>query len=108
MTDISIDQIAAELSKRGNDYADKEAAATLLEETKHTILAECMADWPEDSNAGAETKARRDIRYKQHLTNMVEARRQANKAKVNYETMKAYEGLYRTRESSRRAEMQIR
>ncbi len=108
MPELTIDQIAAELSKRGNDYADKEAAATLLEETKHTILAECMADWPQDSNAAAETKARRDDRFKRHLAAMVEARRQANKAKVNYETMKAYEGLYRTRESTKRAEMQLK
>ena len=108
MSELTPEKIAEELLKRGYDYADKEAAAHALEETKHTVLAECMADWPEDSNAGAETKARRDPRYKSHLNNMVEARRQANKAKVSYDTMKAYEGLYRTRESTKRAEMQIR
>ena len=106
--ELTPEKIAEELLKRGHDYADKEAAASVLEETKHTVLAECMADWPEDSNAGAETKARRDPRYKNHINNMVEARRQANRAKVAYETMKAYEGLYRTRESTKRAEMQIR
>ncbi len=106
--DLTIDQIAAELSKRGYEYADKEAAASVFEESLKSVLAEIMADWPEDSNAGAETKARRDPRYRAHITAMVEARRLANRAKVSYETMKAYEGLYRTRESTKRAEMQIR
>lgn len=105
---LTIDQIAAELKKRGEDHADKEAAASALEETKYTVLAECMADWPEDSNAAAETKARRDPRFKEHLAAMVEARRMANRAKVSYETMKAYEGLYRTAAATKRAEMQIR
>lgn len=108
MSELSPEQIAHELSKRGEKWADEDAAATLLEETKHTMLSECMADHPEDSNAGAESKARRDPRYKQHVISMVEARRLANRAKVSYETMKAYEGLYRTRESTKRAEMNIR
>ena len=108
MTELTPEKIAEELLKRGHDYADKEAAATLLEETKHTVLAECMADWPEDSNAGAETKSRRDPRFKDHIKAMVEARRQANRSRVSYETMKAYEGLYRTREATKRTEMGLR
>jgi len=108
MNELTPEQIAKELSERGEKWADLDAAATLKEETKHTMLAECMVDWPEDSHAAAEKKARRDPRYKKHLEDMVEKRRLANRAKVAYDTMKAYEGLFRTRESSRRAEMSIR
>lgn len=108
MTELTPERIAEELSKRGEAWSDKEAAASLLEESKHTVLSQCMADWPEDSNAGAESKARRDPRYIEHLKQMVEARKEANKAKVAYDTMKAYEGLFRTREATKRTEMNLR
>ena len=79
--------LAAELSKRGLEWSDKEAAAALLEETRKTVLSECQADWPEDSNAASEAKALRDPRYKEHLKNMVEARRLASSARINYDKL---------------------
>lgn len=100
------DEIFHRLEQAGNDYADKEAAASLLEETKNTMLSECMSDWPEDSNAGAETKARRDPRYKEHLEKMVEARRQANRAKVKYFSVQAWIELKRTQEATERVKVQ--
>ena len=102
------ENIAAELSKRGLEWADRESAAALLEETRKTVLSECQSDWPEDSNAASEAKALRDPRYKEHLKNMVEARRLANRARVNYDVIRAYEGLFRTQEATRRAEANIR
>ena len=100
--------LAEEMRKRGDLWADLEAAAQAMEDTKHSILAECMADWPEDSNAAAETKARRDPRYKKHVLDMVEARRKANRAKVAYDVIRSYEGLSRTTEATKRAEMNLK
>lgn len=108
MSELNPEQIAKELAKRGESWSDMEAAASLMEETKHTMLSQCMADHPEDSNAEAKSKASRDPRYIEHLKKMVEARKEANRAKVAYDTMKAYEGLYRTREATKRAEINIR
>ena len=102
------ESLAAELSKRGLDWADKEAGAALLEETRKTVLSECQADWPGESNAASESKALRDPRYKEHLKSMVEARRLANRARVNYDVIRAYEGLFRTQEATRRAEASLR
>lgn len=100
--------LAEEMRKRGDLWADLESAAQAMEDTKNSMLAECMADWPKDSNAAAETKARRDPRYKKHVMDMVEARRKANRAKVAYDVIRAYEGMWRTTEATKRAEMNLR
>lgn len=99
------EEIFHKLALAGEDWADKEAAAQLLEETKHTVLAECMAKWPDESNVGAETKARRDQIYKDHLAKMVAARREANKAKVRYYSIQTWIDLRRTQEATERAKI---
>lgn len=100
--------LAEELTKRGNDWADKNAAADLLEENKKTLLAELTLQWPQDSMVKAEARAKADCRYRQHIELMVEARRQANKARVSYDSIRAFEGMWRTKESTLRAEMSLR
>ena len=99
------DQIYLKLEKAADDFADKEAAASLLEEMKHTVLSQCASDWPEDSNAAAESKARRDPKYIEHLKNMVEARREANKAKAKYYSVQTWIDLMRSKESTERAKL---
>lgn len=99
------DQIYLKLEKAADEYADKESAASLLEEMKHTVLSQCAADWPEDSMASAESKARRDPRYIQHLHDMVTARKEANKAKARYYSIQTWIDLTRTKESTERAKI---
>jgi lambda repressor-like predicted transcriptional regulator len=100
--------LAAELTKRGEDWADKNAAADLLEENKKTLLAELTLQWPQDSMAKAEARAKAACRYLEHIKLMVEARRQANKARVSYDSIRAFEGMWRTNESTKRAELGLR
>ena len=102
------DSIYSKLEQAANDFADKESAASLLEEMKHTILSQCASDWPEDSMASAESKARRDPRFIKHLQDMVTARREANKAKSKYYSIGVWIDLIRTKESTERAKMNIR
>jgi hypothetical protein len=108
VTEWTAERLAAEVTKRGEDWSDKDAAASLLEETRHTVRAEVMADWPDDSNAGAETKACRDPRYRKHIEDMVEARRLSNRAKIKLEAIRTFADMYRTEQATRRAEAQIR
>ncbi len=96
------DQIYLKLEKAADEFADKEAAASLLEETKHTVLSQCAADWPEESMASAESKARRDPRYIQHLKDMVTARKEANKAKSRYYSISTWIDLMRSKEATER------
>lgn len=100
--------IYQKLSDAGEEWADKDAAANLLEETKKTLLAELMTTWTGMSNAERERMALAEPAYKLHLTNMVTARKESNRAKVRYDAMRVLAEMRRTQESTRRAEANIR
>jgi len=100
-------QLHDRLVRAGSEWADKEAAATLLEETRKSLLAHVTLRFLKGSSfAAAENAARATEEYTDHVQAMVEARRQANQARVKYETAKVYVDLLRTQSATRRAEMQ--
>lgn len=105
---LNPDQMYHEIVKAGEDWADKEAAADLLEETKKSILAELVNDAPGSTVSAKEQMALADPAYKLHLKTMVAARKEANRARVRYDAAKVLAELRRTQESTRRAEAQIR
>lgn len=105
---LNSDRAYESLVETGEDWADKDAAATLLEETKKTFLAKLKNEAKAKSDAAAETVALCDPAYVEHIETMVEARRVANRAKVKYDSAKTLAELRRSEESTRRAEMQIR
>lgn len=107
MNDFDPEAIYRRLEEAGNDWADKNAAAEILEETKKTLLAEVMQGFP-GSNAERERSALADSTYKLHLKNMVMARREANRARVRYDSVRVLAEMRRTQESTRRAEANIR
>ena len=96
------------LIKAGEDWADKDAAANLLEETKSSILAKLKNESGAKSDAAAETLAKCHPDYQAHLDRMCEARRVANRAKVKYDSAKILAEMRRSEESTRRAEMTFR
>lgn len=92
----------------GEAYADADAAANLLEETKTTLKAKLFKMSEEKSAAAREMEALADLDYHQHLEAMVEARRKATRAKVAYDSARVWIDMVRTLESSRRAEMGLK
>ena len=107
MTDFDPEAIYQKLVDAGMEYADKDAAANILEETKKTLLAEIMQGF-QGSNAERERCALADTTYKHHLKTMVAARREANRARVRYDSARVLAEMRRTQESTRRAEANIR
>lgn len=105
---LNPEKIYHDIVESGEDWADKDSAANLLEETKKTVLAELMGGCAASTVAGREQEALADPVYRLHLTNMVTARKEANRAKVRYDAVKVLAELRRTQESTRRAEAQIR
>jgi len=101
------DKISARLVELGDDYADKEAAATLMEETKKTVLSRLKLQSDEGSDAARETEALASDEYRKHIENMILARRDANKARVRFDSMKAWIELRRTQAANQRAEMRL-
>ena len=66
-------------------WADKEAAASLLEESKSAVLARRMAALGDVPVSHAERDVKSSAEWKQYIDAMCEARAEANKAKVGLE-----------------------
>lgn len=105
---MDADQIYTALIKAGEDWADMDAAATLLEEARKSVLADLKLKAPGTSDAARETYALADPSYTAFVRGMVEARRVANRARVRYDSGKTLSELRRSEESTRRAEMVLR
>lgn len=101
------DKIAHRLIELGDDYADTEAAASLMEETRKTVLSQLKLKSAEGSDTARETEALASDEYRKHVENMILARRDANKAKVRLESMRAWIDLRRTQAANQRAEMRL-
>ena len=108
MSDFSPERIYASLIQAGESWADKESAACLLEETRRSVLAEFMNQATGSSVAACEQQALAHPAYRLHLVNMVTARREANRARVQYDAQKILGELRRTEQSNLRAEMGIK
>ena len=103
-------EIVERLRLRGEDWADKNAAAELLEETRKTFLAEVTAGHLRSGEGigKAETLALTSPNYREHLEKMVEARRHANRARVAYDSGRVFAELLRTKAATERAQMDLR
>lgn len=98
-------EIAERMRLAGEEWSDLDAAANMLEETRKSVLAELMNQSQASSMAARESDALADPAYKLHVTNMVNARKDANRARVKYDTARAWVELVRTSEATKRAEM---
>lgn len=97
----------AEIISTGESWADAEAGASLLEETRKSVLAELKLRSDEKSDAARETVALASHNYRTHVETMVEARHKANLARVRYEAARTLAELRRTEAATRRVEMQL-
>jgi hypothetical protein len=102
------DKAYNELVSAGEAWADADAAATLLEETKKSVLAKLMNESTSASIAGKEMFALADPEYRKHIEGMVAARKAATKARVRYDSAKVLAELRRSEESTNRAAMTFR
>jgi hypothetical protein len=107
---IDLDEAEHELIMLGDDWADKHAAATLLEETQKTVLSQVTLRYRPDtkSKTDADTQALADAEYVDHIHRMVKARKEANRARIRYEAAKTKIELARTNAANDRALAQMR
>lgn len=102
------DKVAETLGKRGEAWADADAAYKALDEATKSVLSECMTDAGDVSVAKAEMLGRSDPRYRAHLEAVDKARRAASRARVSYDTFQVWIELKRSENATRRAEMSLR
>jgi len=105
---LDADRIYAQLSEAGEAWADADAAASLLEETRKSVLAKLMLEASVTSAAAKEMVALADESYTKHVEGMVSARKAAHKARVRYDCARVLAEMRRSEESTRRAEMNLR
>ena len=106
------ERIANEIIAAGEEWADREAAAKHLEETKNIVRAEQTVACIDASGgmpaAKADAKALASPQYREHIEAMTKARRAANRARVLYEALRLKAEMTRTKEATTRAEMNLR
>src|SRR4029079_5731039 len=109
-TQLDPEELAQELSKRGHEWAERDAAYYALEETKKDVLAQCKALVNDQSlsEIAKESSARLNAIYTDHIKATVAARKAMNVAKVDYTTWQSYLELIRSREATNREEMKLR
>lgn len=89
------------------NWADLENAARILEETKSLVMAQRQTQLGEMPVNRAEQTIKASAGWGQHVESIVEARKQANLAKVKmeYEKMRFHE--QQGREANARAELRL-
>lgn len=100
---LNPENIYERLVKLGDEWADAQEVAELMEETKKTLVSQLASDSDEKSIAARESEALRSDEYKAHIETMVKARKGANKAKVRYDSAKIWSELLRTKAATERA-----
>src|ERR1700722_10257489 len=81
-------KLAEQLLHHGTDWAEKNGAADLLEETRKTLRSQIAMRFLPDAGsvAKAEMMAEATGDYFEHIKAMVEARKVANTARVQYDS----------------------
>ena len=104
-----IDAVYHQMQHLGQKWADAHAEAEMLEEAKKCVLATITLHYIGDggTKAAAEVQAYASQEYQDHIKRMVEARRRANLAKIELESIKTHLNLTRTYEATRREEMKM-
>lgn len=96
------------LVEAGEEWADADAAASLWERTKDTVLAQLTLDRSGSrSIAAAEREAMASKTYQDHIRNMVLSRRDALKKKVRYDSAVMWARLLQSQNANAREEMKM-
>jgi len=108
LSDLAPDKLHARLVELGEEWADCQAGADLLEETRKAVLAQLTIAADGKSIAEREAKALASPEFALHVQAMVNARKNANKARVNYDGARVWIDMVRSIEATKRQEMNIR
>lgn len=99
---LDANELYHKLTEAGNDWAEKQAAFNVLEDTKNAVLSKLMLNSQATSVAAREIEAKASSEYTEHVQKTQEAMKSALKAKVNYEAIKIWIDLKRTEAANER------
>lgn len=120
LRDFDPARLTSEVITLGEDWAERDAAASALEETRKSVLASLILEYVESGVSGAagakartmpvaqaEARALSDTRFEQHVELMVAARKEAHIARVRYDMGKMKLELMRSLQATMRQEMNM-
>lgn len=111
MPSESNEPIALQYSRAGNQWAEAEAAASLLEDLKSSVLSERIADLVADDPKMAINRAEAAVKasqeWKQYIHQMVDARKQANRLKVQMEVLRMRFAQWQSEQANQRIEARL-
>lgn len=88
-------------------WADREAAAQMLEDCKSATMAQWQTELGEMPINRAEQGVKASARWKDYVVDVVEARRLANVAKVELEYIRMKAMEHQAKDANKRAEMRL-
>lgn len=88
-------------------WVDADAAANILEDTKSAVLAERMAALGDMAVSKAEMTVKASKDWRQHVEAIAEARKVANRLKVQMEFIRMQSSEWQSMEATKRAEMKL-
>lgn len=88
-------------------WVDADAAANILEDTKSAVLAERMVALGDMAVTKAEMLVKASPEWKSHVTSIAEARKVANRLKVQMEFIRMQSSEWQSSEATKRAEMKL-
>lgn len=91
----------------GEEWADREAAAQLLEDTKSAMMAQWQAELGDMPVNRAEQAVKAQTRWTELVESIVAARKAANLAKVNMEVCRMQFQEWSNKEANARIEMKM-
>lgn len=91
----------------GEEWADKESAAQLLEDSKSAVMAQWQTELGDMPVNRAEQTVKSSARWQSYIQDSVDARKAANIAKVRLEAIKMRAMEYQAKAANERTEMRI-
>jgi hypothetical protein len=88
-------------------WVDADSAASMLEETKSSVLAQMMAGQGDMPVSRAEMNVKASGEWREYVKSMVEAREKASLLKVQLEYIRMRFHEWQSHEATKRAEMKL-
>ena len=88
-------------------WVDADAAATILEDTKSAVMAERMFALGEMAINKSEALVKASPEWRRHIESIVNARRAANKLKVQLEYLRMKFSEWQSHEATKRTEARL-
>jgi hypothetical protein len=88
-------------------WVDADSAASMLEETKSSVLAQMMAGQGDMPVSCAEMNVKASGEWREYVKSMVEAREKASLLKVQLEYIRMRFHEWQSHEATKRAEMKL-